>query len=124
MKTNSVNWFEIFAGDYQRAVTFYESILGTQLEDVSNDSGQMAMFPYDEKNNGITGAVSKMEGGKPGTGGTLVYLNVEGELDGVISRIPGSGGKMVKERTAIPPHGSIALFEDSEGNLVGLHSMS
>ncbi len=54
----------------------------------------------------------------------MVYLNAEGILDEVIGRIPEAGGKVIKDRTEIPPHGSIAIFEDSEGNVVGLHSMS
>lgn len=61
---------------------------------------------------------------QPGGGGTIVYLNVEGDLDGVLERIADAGGKVVRERLPIPPHGFIAIFEDTEGNVVGLHSMS
>lgn len=122
MKTNSINWFEIFVSDLDRARKFYEIILSTKLQDASMECSQMAIFPYDNMK-GITGALTKMDGYKPGPGGTLVYLNVEGDLDGVISRIPDAGGKVIQVRMPIPPHGFIGIFEDTEGNIVGLHSM-
>jgi predicted enzyme related to lactoylglutathione lyase len=86
------------------------------------DCCEMAIFPYDNMN-GIGGALTVMEGCTPGAGGTLVYLNVEGDLDAVLARIPPAGGKVIRDRLAIPPHGFIAIFEDTEGNVVGLHSM-
>ncbi|MFD2257850.1 VOC family protein [Luteolibacter algae] len=123
MKTNALNWFEIFTNDLTKATEFYSTILAAELEPATMEGCQMAMFPSDTEN-GVGGAITRMEGCAPGAGGTLVYLNVEGDLDGVISRIPGAGGTIVKERFSISPHGFIAIFRDPEGNLVGLHSMS
>jgi uncharacterized protein len=122
MKLNALNWFEIYVTDIQRARTFYETILNTQLVEAEGASIPMAIFPYDNMN-GIGGSITCMEGCKPGPGGTVIYLNVEGDLDGVISRIPAAGGKVIRPRFAIPPHGFIAIFEDTEGNVVGLHSL-
>ncbi len=122
MKTNSINWFEIFVSDLDRARKFYETILNDKLQHIDGEGIKMAMFPYDNMK-GISGALTLMESCKPGPGGTLIYLNVEGDLDGVLSRIPAAGGKVIRERMAIPPHGFIGIFEDSEGNAVGLHSM-
>lgn len=122
MKTNAINWFEIYVTDLDRARAFYETILQHKLADANMPECSMAIFPYDEMK-GISGALTKMEGCAPGPGGTLVYLNVEGDLDGVLSRIPAAGGKVIRERLAIPPHGFIGIFEDTEGNPVGLHSM-
>ncbi len=64
-----------------------------------------------------------MDGWKPGKGGTMVYPNVEGDLDGVLARIPAAGGTVIQEGMAIPPHGFIGIIGDTEGNQVGLHSM-
>jgi predicted enzyme related to lactoylglutathione lyase len=58
-----------------------------------------------------------------GAGGTVVYLNVEGDLDGVLARAAANGGEIIKPRLAIGPHGFIGLIKDTEGNVVGLHSM-
>lgn len=123
MKENALNWFEIFVEDFDRAKRFYETILNTQLQDTNFQGGDMAIFPYDSTN-GIGGSLSKMEGRAPGTGGTIVYLNVEGDLDGVLERIPAAGGKVLEGRLDIAPHGFIGVFADTEGNVVGLHSMS
>lgn len=47
----------------------------------------------------------------------------EGDLDGVISRIPGAGGAVIRPKFGIGEHGYIAIFQDTEGNVVGLHSL-
>jgi predicted enzyme related to lactoylglutathione lyase len=122
MKTNAINWFEIFVSDFDRAKSFYEKILARPLIPVSTEGCQMGLFGEGGENC-TGGAITKMDEFKPGPGGTLVYLDVEGDLDGVLSRIPEAGGKVIRDRMAIPPHGFIGIFEDSEGNVVGLHSM-
>jgi hypothetical protein len=85
----------------------------------------MALRPVTEiKTHGVGGAITKMDGVAPGQGGTMVYLNVEGDLEGVLSRIPSAGGSVLKPRTSIGEHGFIAILKDTEGNPVGLHSMT
>ncbi len=121
MKTNAVNWFEIYSADFKRAVNFYETILKTKLQSCG-ETMKMAMFPFDMEK-GIGGAVTQMDGCSPGAGGTIVYLNVEGDLDGVLSRVPAAGGSVIKPRMGIGEHGFIGIIKDTEGNVVGLHSM-
>lgn len=123
-KTNALSWFEIYAADFDRARKFYETILDEPLTLSDMPGGKMAIFAFDQEN-GIGGAITVVEGCTPGgSGGTIVYLNVDGKLDAVLERIPAAGGKVLRGRMAIPPHGFIAFFQDSEGNSVGLHSMS
>jgi uncharacterized protein len=121
MKNNAVNWFEIMVADFDRAKAFYETILADSM-DVVEGEFKMALFPA-EYDKGVGGCLSLMKGWEPGEGGTLVYLNVEGDLDGVLSRIPAAGGEVIKPRTDIAPHGFIGILRDTEGNVVGLHSM-
>ena len=123
MKTNALNWFEIFTNDLAKSSEFYTTILATPLTPSSMEGCQMAMFPCDIEK-GVGGALTQMDGCAPGAGGTLIYLNVEGDLDGVLARIPAAGGKVIRERFDISPHGFIGIFSDPEGNVVGLHSMS
>ena len=121
---NALNWFEIYVSDMDRARAFYTTILGHELEVTSmGDGSPMAMFPFDMEK-GIGGSLTKMEGCAPGPGGTLVYLNAESQLDAILERIPGAGGHIIRPKFPIPPHGHIAIFSDTEGNVVGLHSMS
>ncbi len=123
MKKDALNWFEIAVADMPRAKKFYETILGTTLQESAMEGAQMAMFPADWEK-GVGGSLTLMEGMAPGPGGTLVYLNVDGELDAVIARIEPAGGKVCRPKFAIGQHGFIAIFSDSEGNVVGLHSLS
>lgn len=126
MKDDALNWFEIFVSDLGKAKDFYGTILGselTQMQSETNDCN-MAIFNFNQEL-GVGGCLTQAgEQCKPGAGGTMVYLNVEGELDNVLSRIPAAGGTVVRERMAIPPHGFIGIFTDPDGNVVGLHSMA
>src|SRR5262245_29303182 len=128
--TKALHWFELHVSDFGRARRFYETILKTPLQDSQpadckegpkNDC-QMAMFPF-EMQKGVGGSITKMNGVAPGAGGTIVYLNVEGDLDGVLQRIPKAGGSVVEPKFSLGQHGFIALFQDTEGNCVGLHSL-
>jgi predicted enzyme related to lactoylglutathione lyase len=123
MKQNALNWFEIYTNDISKAAEFYGKILGKPLTTVSNDKYNMAMFPSDP-DKGVGGALTMMDKCTPGAGGTIVYLNVEGDLDGVLERIPAAGGTVVQPRMDIAPHGFIGILKDPEGNVVGLHSMA
>lgn len=129
-KKDALNWFELYVTDFARAKRFYEAILKTPLQDAQMENGgtasaeqcQMAMFPYDNTK-GVGGSITKRQEVTPGAGGTIIYLNVEGDLDGVIKRIPTAGGSVLKPKTSIGEHGFIATFKDTEGNCVGLHSL-
>ncbi len=129
-RQNALNWFELYVSDFERAKRFYETILNAPLQEVPTDTcesvyrdwSRMAVFPYDNMK-GVGGSLTQMKNVAPGAGGTIVYLNVEADLDGVLHRIPAAGGTVLKPRTSIGEHGFIAIFKDTEGNCVGLHSM-
>ena len=123
-KKDAVNWFELHVSDFDRAKRFYESALDAKLQEVTSQQGcRMGIFPHD-MGNGIGGSITKMDGIAPGAGGTVIYLNVEGNLDGVLKRAVASGGSVIKPRMSIGEHGFIGIIKDTEGNVVGLHSMS
>jgi predicted enzyme related to lactoylglutathione lyase len=82
----------------------------------------MGIFPHDEKN-GVGGSITHRPELIAGPGGTLIYLNVEGDLEGVLSRVARAGGSVVKDRSSIGEHGFIGIIKDVEGNIVGLHSL-
>jgi len=58
---------------------------------------------------------------KVGGGGTIVYLNADGELDAIVARAERAGMSVLLPRTAIGPEGFIAILRDAEGNQVGFH---
>ncbi len=60
---------------------------------------------------------------KPGSDGTVVYLNADPQLDRVLERVRAAGGEVLVPRTELPDDiGCFALFRDSEGNRVGLRN--
>jgi predicted enzyme related to lactoylglutathione lyase len=122
IKTDAVNWFELYVDDFNRAKKFYETTLKTTLQESQMEGCQMGVFPCDHIN-GVGGSITKMGGMTLGAGGTIVYLNVEGDLDGVLQRASANGGAVIKPRLAIGEHGFIGMIKDTEGNVVGLHSM-
>jgi hypothetical protein len=114
-------WFEIPCADLDRAAQFYETILGRSMKKDVHPHQKMCIFPSEP--GGVTGALVKRAFQKPGRAGTMVYLNCDGELDAVISRVSSAGGLILMPRTDIPGgYGSFACLKDSEGNHVGLHS--
>jgi len=116
-------WFEIPCADLDRAQRFYETILGCRMkkDDFGTVDDVMCVFPAGPGS--VAGALVKRPFQSPSSVGTMVYLNCDGELDGVIGRVPGAGGSILMRRTPVPGgFGSFACLRDSEGNHVGLHT--
>jgi predicted enzyme related to lactoylglutathione lyase len=123
MRYNPVGWFEIYVEDIDRATKFYEAVLGTKLEKLEAPMAnlQMMAFPMNMESPGASGALCRMDGVKPGGGGTLVYFATE-DCGIEASRIETAGGQVQMPKTSIGPYGFIALGIDTEGNMFGLHS--
>ncbi len=120
-KRNALNWFEIPSSDFQRAKKFYETILGAEMHATTMGDYQMAFFPMDEGK--VGGAVTHHAMMKPSADGTTVYLNANPDLTTVLDRIAKAGGQVIVPKTEITPEiGFFAMFIDSEGNKVALHS--
>jgi predicted enzyme related to lactoylglutathione lyase len=115
---NALDWFEIPVAQLDRAASFYETILQTQLKRGRYGPFDAAVFPAEEAG----GALVQDARRKPQADGTLVYLCATGQLDAVISRVAGPGGAVLMPKTDIGEPGFIALIRDTEGNQVGLHA--
>jgi uncharacterized protein len=131
MKNNPVVHFEIYVADMPRAKKFYEAVLETTLEAMPNPTPEVEMdmwfFPMDKELGmstfGAGGMLVKMDGFTPGTGGTLVYFGCD-DCGVQASRAAANGGSIFQEKTAIGEHGFCALVKDTEGNVIGFHSMN
>jgi predicted enzyme related to lactoylglutathione lyase len=124
MEKHAIDWFEIPAADFDRAVRFYEKIFDFRMNPMPiADGPRMAMFPVAPMD-GVGGAICHHpEWYVPSKAGTLVYLNADPDLSTVLGRIEGAGGKVVVPKTQISEqYGFMAVFLDSEGNRVALHS--
>ncbi len=112
-------WFEIPVDDFDRAKNFYETIFQTSINAIDFGSFKMGLFPHKK----VGCAICKGEGYKTGDAGTVVYMNANPDLQHVQDRIETAGGKIIQAKKQISPeHGFMALFIDSEGNRLALHS--
>ena len=116
-----ISWFELPVNDLPRATAFYERILNVKLQPETCGECTMSVFPHVEGY--PSGALVSMAQMVPQDNGTLVYLFTGDDLAPVLARVPAAGGTVAMPRTSIGEHGFIALFIDSEGNRVGLHSL-
>ncbi len=122
MKNNPVGWFEIYVQDMNRAKAFYETVFVTKLEKLPGAELEMWTFGMGNESYGAPGALVKMEGCTSGGGGTLVYFSCD-DCAVEESRVVAAGGGVFKTKFSIGQYGFIALVTDTEGNMIGLHSM-
>lgn len=116
-----INWFDIPATNFERAVKFYETVLGISLIRENMLGAQMGMFPA--KLGEATGAILARDGVTPGTTGSTVYLKAGNDLSTALGRVEAAGGKILHPKTLIKEAwGYFAIILDTEGNTVGLHS--
>jgi len=127
MKPNPVVWFEIYVQDMARAQKFYEAVFQCTLAPMGAPSPdtqgmQMLSFPGDMSTMGASGMLVRMDGAPSGGGGTLVYFACDDcavEQDRALA----AGGKVFKPKFSIGQYGFAALVTDTEGSMIGLHSM-
>lgn len=120
---NAINWFEIPATNFQRAKDFYSKIFSAELHVQNIMDNQMAFLPASQDGTSVGGAICAGEGYEPSATGTLPYLNGGEDLTGVLGRVNDAGGNVVLEKTKISDEiGYFALFMDTEGNKIALHS--
>jgi uncharacterized protein len=119
---NPVGWFELYVQNMDRAKSFYESVFKTQLQKLESPGVEMWAFPMQPEANGASGALVRMEGFPSGGNSTIVYFICQ-DCSIEAKRASSQGGKIFKEKFSIGPYGFIALVTDTEGNMIGLHSM-
>jgi len=125
MQSNPVVWFEIYVQDMKRAKAFYEAVFSTTLEKL-NDPGpgvlEMIVFPHQKEATGASGALVRMKDGPANGNSVIVYFMCE-DCANESKKAAANGGKVMKDKFSIGQHGFIALVNDTEGNVIGLHSM-
>jgi predicted enzyme related to lactoylglutathione lyase len=126
IQRNVVGWFEIPVTDMDRAIKFYETVFGFKLSRNKMDALDMAWFPMAPGDAGgsMGSLVFNKEYYKPTADGVLIYFTAHsGDLSNELSRVEKAGGKIVIPRRLIAPDiGYMAVFIDTEGNRIALHS--
>lgn len=120
---NLLAWFEIPVNDIDRAAKFYSAVFGyPSLQPVDFGGFKMAFFPADGTGL-LGGALCQGTGYKPSAEGTLVYFSVVPDLNIPLSKVETAGGTVVTQKKIITEeYGYMAVFTDSEGNRIALHS--
>ncbi len=122
MSNNPVGWFEIYVQDMNRAKAFYESVFSVQLAKLDSPEVEMWAFPMQADRYGAPGALVRMPGFASGGNSVLVYFTCT-DCAVEAAKVVSSGGKVEKEKFSIGQYGYISLTIDTEGNMIGLHSM-
>jgi predicted enzyme related to lactoylglutathione lyase len=125
IQKNAISWFEIPASDLKRAQKFYESIMGKTFQELDLDNIRMRIFPIEDPM-GIGGSLCESGGfHKPSaTDGPLIYLNADPDVQQVLDKVEGAGGKILVGKTEISPDfGFMAVILDTEGNRIAFHSL-
>ncbi len=83
----------------------------------------MGWFPYAEGKSGAAGSLIQNDAYEPSESkGVLIYFSSE-DVNTEMDRVETAGGKIIQPKTQISPDvGFMALFRDSEGNRIALHS--
>jgi predicted enzyme related to lactoylglutathione lyase len=121
MQANPVTWFEIPVDDLGRAKEFYEKVFSTTLDPLEMGPVRMAWFPRPENATGTSGGLIQAPGRTPSRTGTVIFFSVL-DIDATLAAVERNGGKVVMPKAGGGEHGSIAQFEDTEGNIIALFS--
>lgn len=106
--------FEIPADDPERAIKFYEDVFGWEIEKWEfGEYWLVSTGPEDEP--GINGAITPRESGDA-VRDTISVAS----YDDFVRKIEGEGGKMLTDKMPIPGMGYTGLFQDTEGNVMGI----
>jgi predicted enzyme related to lactoylglutathione lyase len=108
----------------ERARKFYEAVFAVTLQNLGVPDIEMWAFPMSNEDlPGSAGSLIKMDGFEAGGNSTIVYFSCD-DCAVEEARVEPNGGKIFKTKFSIGEHGFITLAYDTEGNMIGLHSMS
>ena len=126
MEKNYINWFEIPVADMKRAADFYTTVFGIEIHttDMPEHNQTLGVFAHGA-DTGVSGALVKGEGYEPSDKGPLMYMNGGEDLSACLAKVEAAGGKVIMPKFKISDQiGHMAVFIDSEGNKLAMHSMN
>ncbi len=126
--TNPIVHFEMPADNVERAIKFYKDIFGWEINKFEMPDGDYYIVRTTEVDDKMVpttpgaingGLMQRKNPGQP----FMNYIHVE-SIDKMLKIIEKNGGKISMEKQEIGKDmGWIAAFQDTEGNLMGLHEM-
>jgi predicted enzyme related to lactoylglutathione lyase len=119
---NPVNWFEIYVQDIERAKAFYAAVFNVEFTRIGDGQIEMWGFPMQPDGFGASGSLVRMPGISSGGNSVLVYFSCA-DCAVEAAKVAKAGGRIQKGKMSRGQYGHIALVIDTEGNMIGLHSM-
>lgn len=108
------------AKDISRAINFYQEILEVHIENTisRNGNGSVSISRPDGYRSNY-----ERRGYEPSASGITIYFNGGDNLQNILDKVEKNGGKIIIPKTHHADEiGFFAIFLDSEGNKIGLHS--
>jgi predicted enzyme related to lactoylglutathione lyase len=109
-----VHW-ELWSEDPGRISKFYADVFGWKINHIPQLDYRLVETGG---TGGINGGIMKPQKG-PWPGKLTFYMDVQ-DLDAYAAKIKKGGGKMIVEKMEVPGVGSLSLFEDPDGRVLGL----
>lgn len=107
--------FEIPADDPERVATFYEKVFGWKIDKWEGPMDYWLVKTGEDDEMGINGAIMPKKFGDK----VRNTIGVE-SFDEYAKKIEAEGGNLLTEKMDIPGVGTMALFQDTEGNISGI----
>lgn len=123
MVQNPIRWFEIYVKNMKRAKSFYQQVFNVEFSQLPFSEGEMWAFPSNPEKWGCSGTLVHMPGLEPSGVSTIVYFGSD-DCSKEEKRILSAGGTIHKSKMSIGQYGYIVLAIDTEGNMIGVHSMN
>lgn len=116
------SYVAIPSDNFERALKFY-SVITDGLISINPDVPFPMAYFSDEDGNYV-GHLFQLPNFKPSADGVIVYMELAKDLNVTLKKITDAGGKIIMPKTMISPvRGYWALFLDTEGNKLALHSV-
>lgn len=126
-QADKVSWFEMPVDDVTRASEFYSKVFDWATPPMGDDAAFALTVKADKNGNptevgGINGGFHKRQGASDA--GPVINIHVD-DIDAKLKAIETNGGHVIQPRTEVGEYGlSMALFSDTEGNIMGVYNYS
>jgi predicted enzyme related to lactoylglutathione lyase len=107
---------DISADDPARAASFYEKVFGWEIRELPGETPYWLLLPGDGGGHGIGGGIALREQPWQSTMPTIEVPSVKR----FAGRIADHGGSIVQPAAKLPGVGTLAVFRDTEGNLLAI----
>jgi predicted enzyme related to lactoylglutathione lyase len=111
------SWTELTTSDPKAARAFYGKLLDWQFQDMDMGTGTYTVINVGGQGIGGITAVPPNAKGMPPTWGSYITVN---DVDAVVARVAGLGGKVLLAPMDIPTVGRFATIMDPQGATISL----